>query len=338
MREDLAHLIRLLSAPTPTQDGQAQELLRTAMRIEARAPALMAGTVGHARRRRITWSGIGTVLGIVEHTARRRYRPEYIERRVRTFTRAGASRERNERIDPPGQLFAAPGLLSPHPVGTRLQDPSTAPALPSPPLPAAASRPALNRLATELSMMVRATGISQCQVASLAGISASYLCKVLQGRALPTWETTASIVRACDADPALVRVLWERERLREYDRGPAPASPGPGNDLKAGDALRALRAGIATLHLRACHPSAEQIAVLAYGRLTPEEVIAISRDECPDWEQLTHLISALGGDSAFFRPLWEAATRAHPPSYRHVASRRAAPLPFNGSPAVDAVA
>lgn len=46
MREDLAHLIRLLSAPTPTQDGQAQELLRTAMRIEARAPALMAAPSG----------------------------------------------------------------------------------------------------------------------------------------------------------------------------------------------------------------------------------------------------------------------------------------------------
>ncbi|MGF1427495.1 helix-turn-helix domain-containing protein [Kitasatospora sp. LaBMicrA B282] len=283
---------------TPTALADARQL---AVRIED----LTAGLVGQARLHRTPWAQIAAALAVSEDTARHRFRPHDIERRLARLRRRTAPAA---KATGPGARVPAPGERS----------------APAPPLPEPADRPAVNRLAPVLSRLVRATGRSQRAVSDASGLSASYLSRILAGGRIPTWRLTEAIALACDADPKVLRELWEAERLREFEHRTAPNRPGtrtqphppttgssrtraPKDDPAA--ARTALQAALSTLHLRAGRPSHRRLAAATDYRLTQDRISTIlDGTTAVAWDDLAVLVDVLAGERAYFQPLHAAAT------------------------------
>ncbi|MFG3229574.1 helix-turn-helix domain-containing protein [Kitasatospora sp. NPDC048194] len=293
MQEELRQLARCLSATeTPPEDA-----LRRAVRMRAQLEGLTAGLVGLARDRRLTWSAIGDLLGIGEDTARHRFQPAYIARRLGQLVRF--------RQEAP----AKPKSRRSHTEPAKTPPPTTDAAAAEP------SRASYNRLAPVLSMLARSCDLPLQTIAKRTGCSPSYLSRLLSGERVPTWTMTERFAKACGADPLILRKVWESERLKEKEpalrRAAEPGtSPVPGVD----DLLAALR----TLHVRAGRPTAYDVAVASRWKLTPDRVSEILDGAVEDWDDLAVLLYVLGGDRDYFRPLWEAAeaaaSRIQPPA------------------------
>ncbi|GAA1259892.1 hypothetical protein GCM10009665_57410 [Kitasatospora nipponensis] len=288
MHQALRQLTRELSEPTLQPDGH-DSLLLLSVQLRTQLDALTAGLVHRARQRRTAWAKVATSLGMSEDGARHRFRPDNISHRLAQFAR---QRPVSTEPGPPNALTS---------VRTGSQ----------PPLPDVDARPAYNRLAAVLSMLVRATQQSQRELSIKSGCSASYLSRVLKGERVPTWQLTERLVRACGADPAVVRSVWEAERLREYDARRSAPSPA---DLRPEAAMDALRSALGTQHVRAGTLTAYDIAVATGWSLTPDHVTAlIAGQDLGDWGAITHLLHVLGGDITYFRSLWDAAFPSPPP-------------------------
>ncbi|RRR83166.1 XRE family transcriptional regulator, partial [Streptomyces sp. RP5T] len=52
------------------------------------------------------------------------------------------------------------------------------------------------------------------------GCSPSFMSRILSGERVPTWTLTRKFAQACGADPAVLRTVWESEKLREKHREP----------------------------------------------------------------------------------------------------------------------
>ncbi|WP_394816470.1 helix-turn-helix domain-containing protein [Streptomyces lancefieldiae] len=95
-------------------------------------------------------------------------------------------------------------------------------------------------LATVLSSLQRASGLSLRTRAGSTELSPSFLSRVMSGERFPSWRHACSIARACGADPEVLRRVWESSNARR-DNQPPPSHP----RLRA--ALPAPRAGSPTL-------------------------------------------------------------------------------------------
>jgi hypothetical protein len=156
-------------------------------------------------------------------------------------------------------------------------------------------------------MLVRASRLSQREVARRAECSPSYLSRILSGERVPTWEWTASIATACGGDPALLRELWEGERLRQYGSPRGTGAPTPVLDWEPPVALHHLLSALGTLRVRAGSPRAVDIAA-ASPKLTAGQVEPmLTGYDLSDWQRLAELVDVLGGDPGYFEPLWRAA-------------------------------
>ena len=120
-------------------------------------------------------------------------------------------------------------------------------------------------------------------------ISHTTLHEATKGNRLPSWETTVEFVKACNADPAAYRELWERANLavRSASAGDpsirADTTPPP--DEIAGDVQPLLPARGSRGGLRLTRPAVFAIAALTMGAVVLV-VAAVNRDSTSDENSL----------------------------------------------------
>ncbi|MFE9427738.1 helix-turn-helix domain-containing protein [Kitasatospora sp. NPDC006697] len=321
--QDLAELLddlRRELADAPGADGRA---LSTAAQMQDHLETLTAGLVGLERSHRTTWRRIGELLGTSEEAVRRRFHPDRVERRLHPYTRVRTSA---------AALPAPSGVLSsPRQPGAVPSPQPAVPELAAGPPPLASSRPAGNRLSGMLSVLVRATGRPQYEIARAAGCSPSHLSKILSGTKVPTWRLTEALARACGGDPAPLYTPWSRERLREF-RGQGPALSVPVG-LTAKEAHNVLTAAVATLHVRAGSPNAYELAVASKWKLSIERILRILKEhDYGDWAKFSQVVYLLGSEGDYIRQLWRVAYPAAP-LQPPTPPEPAAPLPAAPQPA-----
>lgn len=152
-------------------------------------------------------------------------------------------------------------------------------------------------------MLIRTAHITNKEISSRIGCSASYLSRILSGERVPTWELTRRFAQACGADPEVLRAVWESEKLR-YKTG----TPAPSPDATAMTAAEHLRAAIHTLHLRAGRPAPNAIAVASRWVLTTGTVASLlEATVLPPRDVLHTFVQLLGGDTEHFSQLLDNA-------------------------------
>ncbi|MFI0716389.1 helix-turn-helix domain-containing protein [Streptomyces inhibens] len=250
---------------------------------------MLPATVARARRRGVSWDRIGRVLNLNKDSARRKYKD--VDRIV-------------QRLPRPRRH------TTPVPLPTPADDDTDANRPPSPPrsvVPPTAEPSPTDQLAPVLSHLQRASQLSLRSLGERTGVSASHLSRVLSGERFPDWNTTARLARACGADPAVLRTVWEAA----YDQR------GSRHDQHTLDS--ALR----YVHHRAGAPSTWAIAVASGGVLDQDLITAVlDGTTAPDWDTVRRLVLVLDGEPTYFRPLWEATCPNAPES----------PAPFRPAP------
>ncbi|MDO0917810.1 helix-turn-helix transcriptional regulator [Streptomyces sp. DT2A-34] len=267
----------------------AQQLLDSEMRQEElgtlleRAEAIRreldiytAAAVQDARHRGEKWESVARDAHVAPETARARWAPERVTRMMDLHAnekRAAPARWRGSQparlADAPEDTVSGPGAEVISPVG---------------------------QLASALTHLHAASGLSIREVADSTMLSPSFISRVLSGDRLPTWDLTCSLAVLFGADPAELRVLFEA----------AHDMTAPGRQPVAA-AIAQLHAAVRGLYLAAKSPPAERIERLSsktVSALTARRVLA--GIDVPEWEVLAALVYALGGRPLDFKPLWEA--------------------------------
>lgn len=293
---DLARLLPSISAEEP---------LQRVVQLQEQLDGLTAAVVGRARYRRLTWATISSILQISEDTARHRYSDRFILRRLARFNRSDPALMSMDRLfgPPAGSAAAAPGTSSSDSdTGGEPGDNADRDG-PDQSTPSEPSGAAFNRLSPILSMLIRTAQLTNKEVSSRIGCSASYLSRILSGERVPTWELTRKFAHTCGADPEVLRAVWESEKLSHKSR---QASPDP--DAPPLPAAEQLRVAVQTLHLRAGRPAPSDIAVASRWVLTAGTVASLLEGTVlPPRDVLENFVSLLGGDVNHFNRLLEKA-------------------------------
>ncbi|MFI2241215.1 helix-turn-helix domain-containing protein [Streptomyces chrestomyceticus] len=192
--------------------------------------------------------------------------------------------------------------MLPQPLTGRLLPRRTAP------LPEPAGPP--GQLAPVLSKLQRASRLSLRSLGEATRLSSGYLSRIMSGERFPSWDATARLARACGADPAVLRKIWEDAQAR---RGKGRTS-------------HTLASALRYLHQRAGSPSPWAMAVTSGNASGQDQVAAVlSGETVPDWDVVLRIVLVLDGVPDYFAPLWEDASPAElaePPAHG-----QAAPLP-----------
>ncbi|MFJ9523212.1 helix-turn-helix domain-containing protein [Kitasatospora sp. NPDC101801] len=149
-------------------------------------------------------------------------------------------------------------------------------------------------LAAALSTLQRDSGVSIQTVAAQADLSASYISRVLAGERTPTWAVVHMLATILKGDARQLRLLWE-------------AANGMAHPSRKGitPAAEQVTAALRGLHLAAGTPSAEQLCSAAKELELPVVQAVLRGDMIPDWTIASALVTALGGQPADLRHLWE---------------------------------
>ncbi|GAA2615054.1 hypothetical protein GCM10010304_80260 [Streptomyces roseoviolaceus] len=152
-------------------------------------------------------------------------------------------------------------------------------------------------LATVLSSLQRASGLSRRTLASRTGLSASYLSRLMSGERFPAWNNVAALARACGADPEVLRQVWRASSARRESQA---------RSFSLASALR-------FLHQRAGNPTSWAIAVTSGHELDQDHIAELlDGTAIGEWEDVRRLIQLLDGEPAYFLPLWQAEAAAQP--------------------------
>ncbi|MFJ2080924.1 helix-turn-helix domain-containing protein [Streptomyces anulatus] len=73
-----------------------------------------------------------------------------------------------------------------------------------------------------LSNLQRASGYSLRALSKRTSLSPSFLSRTMNGERFPSWEATASLARACGADPEVLRKVWEDAEARRSRKAAKP--------------------------------------------------------------------------------------------------------------------
>ncbi|MEV6011296.1 helix-turn-helix transcriptional regulator [Streptomyces sp. NPDC051976] len=268
--EEARHLERLLARP----DSPLLDPVEQAVNLSRMVETLTAGLVGRARLGRVPWARLGPALAMQPDTARRTYRAEKVNRRMRSAERSG--------LPVPAKV---PPPASPHAV--------------------AASHPR-SHLAPVLARLHRASDMSLRQLADRLNISTSQASRILSGERFPSWHLTERLAHACGADPLVLRKVWEDEKLREEQ------PPQPGEHPPDDNPVDRLRVALQTLHIKAGRPAPEVLAEATRATCWPTEICAVLDGHIPHWPLLADLVQTLDGDVSYFHPLWEATVTNQP--------------------------
>lgn len=253
-------------------DGRPlKELLRCASEVSREVEYYKAAAVQDARNRGASWDQVAEAAQTSATTARTRWPESRVKDRLKR-----RSAERAAVRQPAAALAEGTGA------GER-------------PLSKAAERASL-KLASALSHLHRASGLTVREVAEHLSLSPSYVSRILNGERTPAWSVVRSLVRLCGGEPTEVSVLFEAAH------GMVP----PGRHA-IDDAVARLHAALRGLHLAAGRPKPGVIRRASHGALSTQTISEILGGEMiPGWEQTSALVTALNGWPADVRPLWEA--------------------------------
>ncbi|WP_234422108.1 helix-turn-helix domain-containing protein [Streptomyces sp. CB00316] len=165
-----------------------------------------------------------------------------------------------------------------------------------------------------LSNLQRASGHSLRALSKRTSLSPSFLSRAMNGERFPSWEATASLARACGADPEVLRKVWEDAEVRRSRKATKPEG---------------LASALRHLHLRAGSPTPWSVYVNSGYALSQELVTALLEGTTAGaWEDVQILVQTLDGEYTYFEPLWHQALKASPETGSETAP--AAPPPVSG--------
>ena len=289
------NILDALTAADVLESEPLEQMVRLQVLTEKLTPHMVART----KLRGATWDQIGALLGMTGDSARKKF--------------SLPARRTGQRsvpvVLPPapagpasaGPAPAAPAAAGAGPEGADAGGDGTD--TPAPPTPAPRQKPCAlaatggRDLATVLSSLQRASGLSLRALASRTGLSPSFLSRVMSGERFPSWKHASSIARACGADPEVLRRVWESSNARR-DSQPRPAT---------------LASALRYLHLRADSPTPWAISVTSNNTLDEDYVAGLLQGTTiGPWEDIHQIVQLLDGEPSFFLPLWEAEAFAPP--------------------------
>ncbi|GGQ48736.1 helix-turn-helix domain-containing protein [Streptomyces mutabilis] len=304
--QEITRTARDLLLALEQPDVPAQELLAPMVHLQVLSERLAPDMVARTKLRGASWEQIAAPLGMNKDAVRKKWSPP----RRTAGTQQPLRPSRPPATPPPGSAPARrpaadgedTGPASPTARGAA----SAAPG-------ARASDIGAKDLATVLSSLQRASGLSLRALAARSNLSASFLSRVMIGERFPSWKNVAAIARACGADPDVLRQVWEASAARR-DSPPRPAS---------------LAAALRFLHQRAGSPAPWAIAITSGHTLDQHHVTALlAGTATADWEDVQRLIQVLDGEPSYFLPLWQAETaRTTPPPPSPAAPAKSTPAP-----------
>ncbi|UXY25136.1 helix-turn-helix domain-containing protein [Streptomyces sp. HUAS TT20] len=271
-------ILLALDQPGTSLTAPLEQMVRLQVLTEHLTPHMVA----RSKQRGASWEQIGALLGMSKDSARKKW-------------------SLPARRSPVPQR-PAPAAPPAHPRPTRQTrtslDSGDSPDCPPPPAqPGTTATLAGQDLATVLSSLQRASGLSLRALATRTGLSPSYLSRLMSGERFPAWKYAAALARACGADPEVMRRVWEASNARR-DNQPAPAS---------------LASALRFLHLRAGSPTPWAIAISSGGTLNQDHVTALlDGTSTGEWDHVRRLIQLLDGEPSYFLPLWETETPTTP--------------------------
>ncbi|MFD9744705.1 helix-turn-helix domain-containing protein [[Kitasatospora] papulosa] len=179
-------------------------------------------------------------------------------------------------------------VRSPEPGPARGAPVGGAPGQPSAPVPSTTTF--ASRLAGALSTLQRQNSPSYATLGRAAGVSRSYISRILSGERTPSWDVTLKITLECGGDPDAVRPLWEAARgYHNYH----PAS---------------LQAMLRGLQLAAGNVPLDELSARAGHSLTGQQIMSLLRGTgTAEWSSVRSLVIALRGEPEAVHPLWQAA-------------------------------
>ncbi|WP_183091519.1 helix-turn-helix domain-containing protein [Streptomyces radicis] len=260
LSEDLAqraHALVVAAHGAEPQKDASLTLLRLVTEAERALGDVRAAAVQHARTRGVRAVAIAQAIGLTPAQLRTRLAPPAVERRMR----------RREAL---------------------ARHPDPAPGQPEQPV-VNAPPPGAFPLARALATLQRSSGRSLSEVGRRAGVSPSYVSRVLAGKRRPSWPLTRRIVEVCDGDPADLLPLWRAAR----GEAPRPATP---------DALHAALRG---LHLAAQRPPLESIRTASHGQLSTADIAGLLHGQrVPHRTVVDRFVQALGFRPEAYLPPW----------------------------------
>ncbi|MEU9111115.1 helix-turn-helix transcriptional regulator [Streptomyces sp. NPDC048483] len=256
------------------------EVLECCVALRRDLDDITAVATRHALANGATWPQIGKVMTTSESTLKGNYSAEKVDKILAKRADRGPARLRR-----PATLQS----------GGRTPTISRAsPLLPGQPGYA---------LSRALSYLGR-TGGSRTgrELAAGAGVSTSYIYRIMSGERTPTWDVAAAFARACDADPDDLMFLWNAAH--------ALTSPPPADGQTYPEAVHALQAALRGLRLAAANPEIPSLLRRGTAPLTAGSAAALLACGIPapgflDWPVVKALTTALQGDPDTIRPLWE---------------------------------
>ncbi|MFD5858747.1 helix-turn-helix domain-containing protein [Streptomyces chartreusis] len=251
-------------------------LLERAEAIRRELDIYTAAAVQDARHRGEKWESVARAAHVAPETARARWGPERVARMMDLHA--------NEKRAAPARWRGAQPARTAEALEDLTGDSG-----------AGAVAPA-GQLASALTQLQLASGLTIREVADSTMLSASFISRVLSGDRLPTWDLTCSLAILFGADPAELRVLFEvAHGMTAQGRQPVAV------------AIEQLHAAVRGLYLAAKSPPAERIERLSSKAVTALQARRVLAGvDVPEWEVLAALVSALGGRPFDFKPLWEA--------------------------------
>ncbi|UNZ21375.1 helix-turn-helix transcriptional regulator [Streptomyces sp. 891-h] len=169
------------------------------------------------------------------------------------------------------------------------------------------------QFSSALSFLMRDADNTAAALARKAGVSRSYVSRILAGDRFPSWQVTKSLVQACGGSTEDIRPLWAAAHDSIY------SSPRRVLDGTLHTVLRGL-------YLAASRPTTDAIRATRPA-LAPADITGLLEGlTVPDWRTVENLVVALRGQPDLIRPLWEDATTAHHRS-SHSPSPPTSPLP-----------
>ncbi|WP_049580170.1 helix-turn-helix domain-containing protein, partial [Streptomyces sp. SBT349] len=230
MSEDLARKARALLAAALSENPEAEvplTVLRLADELDGCLNDVRAAAVQQARTRRARTADIARAMNLTPVQLRTHWSAGTIERRM--VRRETLAARRGEAMARPlaatargpaaGGAVGRAGSADAGPPGQGRRPPPLGHA-DSGLGPFAPERGVLP-LACALSTLQRASGRTLRDVGRHAGVSASYVSRVLAGKRRPSWLLTRRLVESCDGDPSDVLPLWHAAR-GQATRPPIP--------------------------------------------------------------------------------------------------------------------
>lgn len=296
---EIRDLQRALSTP-----GATEQPLESLLRLQRRFNQLTPTVVGRTKRLGASWDAISQLLGMNKDTVRKKYNSSVVQRALtRAHVTSSAPKPSPRHLAPGTSLSLATepsqlALASAPPASVETPDieaSDPSPSTGSSP-PPTTSVPAPMDFACVLSNLQRLSRHSLRSLSKKTQLSPSFLSRTMNGERFPTWEATASIARACDADPEVLRKVWEDANIRR-SRKPRPET---------------LASALRYLYHRAGSPTHWSISINSGHALTQDQITALLDGTASStWEDVQVLVQTLDGECTYFEPLWRQAAAQH---------------------------